>query len=107
MSIPVDLADLEQVAASHPFAYVLTVGDGLRPHLVAVRPRFDGPGELVAEVGRTTLANVAARPDITLVWPPVTPDGYSLVVDARAHAGTADGTIAISAVGAVLHRPAP
>lgn len=102
-----EIADLEETATRYSFAYVLTVADTMRPHLVAVRPRFVGPGELSADVGRTTLANVVARPDVTLVWPPATPDGYSLVVDATASLGETDGTISLSATGAVLHRPAP
>lgn len=59
----------------------------------------------VADPGRRTRANVAERPQVTVVWPPPTPDGYSLIVDGT---GTLDGDLLlVAATRAVLHRPAP
>jgi hypothetical protein len=55
-------------------------------------------------VGRHTQANAAARPEVTLVFPPREVGGYTLLVD-----GTADvdgSTVTVAPVKAILHRPA-
>lgn len=104
MSVKVDLGELGQHVAQHPFAYLLTVGDDLRAHAVAVQPTLDEGGLLMTGLGRRTSANLAARPDVSLVWPPHEPGGYSLIVDGRA---TVIGETARVEPGhAVLHRPA-
>ena len=38
MSVKVDLGELGQHLQRHPFAYLLTVGEDLRAHAVAVQP---------------------------------------------------------------------
>lgn len=105
MSISVDLAALDEAIAAHGgAAFLLTSGDDGRPHVshVAVHLR-DGVLEVAA--GRRTARNVAARPAAVLLWPPVEPGGYSLIVDVQA---TVDGELARCAPErAVLHRPAP
>jgi hypothetical protein len=105
MSITVELADLPSTTATYGWAYLLTVRDDLRPHVVAVAPAWAG-GVLVVEVGSGTAHNATARPAVTLCYPPIDGDGYSLVVDGTARVRD-DGTLAISPTGAVLHRPAP
>jgi hypothetical protein len=56
-------------------------------------------------VGPGARANVVARPDVSLLWPPVAIDGMSLIVDGRARL---DGeVIVVTPTWAVLHRPAP
>jgi hypothetical protein len=107
VSISVALDELERVSAEYGFAYLITVADDGRPHLVALTPRFTGSGIFVAEVGRRSLANATTRPNVTLVWPPVEPGGYSLVCDADASPGEDPGTVSLQATWAVLHRPAP
>ena len=53
-------------------------------------------------VGRRSAANVGSRPDVTLLWPPVDAEGFSLIVDGR---GTADGEqVTVTPDRAVLHR---
>ena len=108
MSIEVPLDELAATMSRYGFAYVVTVSDSGRPHLVAVRPVVSGD-ELSVSVGRTSLANAAARPEITLVFPPVDEGGFSLVVDATASAGanSESGGLRLTATWAVLHRPAP
>jgi len=106
MSIEVPLAELPATVERYGFAYVITVSDSGRPHLVAVRPVVSGD-ELWVSVGRTSLANAAARPEITLVFPPVDDGGFSLVVDATASAGDGSGDLRLAVTWAVLHRPAP
>lgn len=104
MSVKVDLDELGQHVQRHPFAYLLTVGEDLRAHAVAVQPTLEDGGLLVTGLGRRTSANLAARPDVSLVWPPHEPGGYSLIVDGRAT--VIDETARVEPGRAVLHRPA-
>lgn len=104
MSVKVDLAELARHVAERRFAYLLTVGDDLRPKAVAVTPVVEGDVLAVDGLGPGTRANLTARPDVALVWPPVEEGGYSLIVDGRA-ASTDDG-VRVTPGHAVLHRPA-
>ena len=104
MSVKVELGELASTVERYGFAYLVTVGDAGRAHVLAVSPVVEGDGLVVDGVGGHTEANVAARPHVTLVWPPVEPGGYSLLVDGSA---TADGsTVTVVPAKAVLHRPA-
>jgi hypothetical protein len=104
MSVKVDLDELARHVATYGFAYLLTVTGDQRAHAVAVRPVVDGDGLRLDGLGGRTRANVEARPDVSLVWPPVTDGGYTLIVD-----GTAtllEGGASVAPSHAVLHRPA-
>lgn len=104
MSVKVDLDRLADVLADFGFAYLITVGDDYRAHTVAVDPVF-GEGRLdVGTVGRHTRENTARHDDVTIVWPPTEPGGYSLIVDGRAH--QANESLSIEPIKAVLHRKA-
>jgi hypothetical protein len=105
VSIPVALADLPVTTASYRWAYLLTVRDDLRPHVVAVTPQWSDEA-LTMAVGAGTAANAAARSAITLCYPPVADGGHSLVVDGTAEPA-GDGTLRFWPTSAVLHRPAP
>jgi hypothetical protein len=103
MSIPVELDDLAAAIDDYGWAYVLTVGDDQRAHIVAASPRWTSE-RLVFSGGRRTAANATARPNISLCYPPPDPSGYSLIVDGTA---SIDGqVIEFAPTGAVLHRPA-
>jgi hypothetical protein len=83
MSVKVDIDRLADELANYTYAYLVTVGDDFRAHTVAVEPvladgRFD-----VGPVGGATNRNLSAHPDVTLVWPPSEPGGYTLIVDGR------------------------
>lgn len=105
MSINVALHELAQTVQRYGFAYLVTVGDDARAHVVAVSPSLAGDALHVADMGRRTRANLATRPSVTLVWPPATTDDYSLIVDGQ---GTLRGDdLVITPTRAVLHRPAP
>lgn len=105
VSIAVAVDRLGETIAGYGFAYLLTIGDDARPHVTAVSPTWSDARVRVADPGRRTRANVAERPQVTVVWPPPTPDGYSLIVDGT---GTLDGDLLlVAATRAVLHRPAP
>lgn len=99
-----NVSDLEEAVAAYGFAYLLTVtGDG-RPHAVAVTPRL-ADGQLhVGDVGSRSLRNLAARPDVSFVWPPPAVDGYSLIADGVATLDEA-GAVTVAPNRAVLHRP--
>ena len=104
MSIPVELDDLRATTGDYGWAYLLTVRDDSRPHVVAVTPGWDGDA-LTMPVGKGTAANAAARPSISLCYPPTEPGGYSLIVDGTASSG-GDQVVRFAPSTAVLHRPA-
>ena len=85
--------------------YLVTVGDDGRPHCVGVTLRWDA-GTLVADVGRTTVANARLRPLVTVVWPPGRPGDLTLIVDATAATGPT-ACIRLTPTSAVLHRGPP
>jgi hypothetical protein len=105
MSIPVAIADLATKTNEYGWAYLLTVRDDLRAHIVAVTPEWSGD-QLLISVGRGTGRNAAERPNVSLCYPPVDAGGYSLIVDGDATVED-DSTIRFAPTGAVLHRPAP
>ena len=104
MSVRVDLDELAAHVATYGLAYLLTVTDDQRAHAVAVHPSVSDDGVAVDGIGGRTLANLDARPDVSLVWPPVEEGGYTLIVDGRAT--TTERGVAIAPRHAVLHRPA-
>jgi hypothetical protein len=89
--------------------YLLTVSENETPHCVAVNVSWIGE-ELVLGAGNHTRDNAAARPGVSLLWPPATPGEYSLIVDAAVAAtrgtGQGDNEITLRPTRAVLHRPA-
>ena len=103
MSIPVTLAELPTTLAQYPWGYLVTVGPSLRAHSLAVPTQW-GDGALHANVGRSTRANVAEHPEITMVFPHPQPGEYSLIVDGIAAAD--DESLVFTPTSAVLHRPA-
>lgn len=104
MSVRVELDELAARLAEYSFAYLVTVGDGGRAHVLSVWPELRDGGLVVDGVGQHSQENAGARPDVTLVWPPSQPDGFSVLVDGSA---TVDGsTITVAPTKAILHRPA-
>lgn len=105
MSIPVAIDDLAAATGEYGWAYLLTVRDDLRPHIVAVTPSWEGD-RLTMRVGSGTARNAAQRPSVSLCYPPVDAGGYSLIVDGEASVEH-DAIVRFAPSGAVLHRPAP
>ncbi|CAN5215022.1 hypothetical protein BH24ACT1_BH24ACT1_09600 [soil metagenome] len=106
VSIPVEVAALAgHIEERGPTAYLVTVGAEHRPHVVAVTVRWRD-GSLATSAGRTTMANVDLRPDVTLVWAAPPGSGYSLIVDGTARATDHNQTpnLDIELRKAVLHR---
>ena len=108
MSIPVPLDELAAEVARRGPGYLVTTTEGARPHVVHLRFAVSGV-ELRAGIGRSAARNIAAAPEVTLLWPPVEDGGFSLIVDATGTVEPApdDGATAVlTATWAVLHRPA-
>jgi hypothetical protein len=84
VSIKVELGEVQAVAAQQMgFAYLLTVSDDATPHLVAITPAF-GDGEITCDAGKTSCRNIGVRPNVSLLWPPLAREDYSLIVDGNA-----------------------
>lgn len=105
MSIPVAIPDLAKKIEEYGWAYLLTVRDDQRPHIVAVTPTWSGE-LLLMDVGRRTADNVKARSSISLCYPPSEAGEYSLIVDGQGRV-TDENNVEFTPTGAVLHRPAP
>jgi len=104
MSIPVPLDELAQTMQLYPLSFLLTVSEAERMHAVAASAVVEADRLRVGPLGRHTRANAGERPAVTLLWPPVEPDGYSLIVDGEAE--LADDGVLVSPSRAVLHRAA-
>jgi hypothetical protein len=96
----------EQTTKFGQSAYVITVTAGGRPHVVSVVVEWRDD-RLVFGAGRTTLACAAERPEVALLWPPVEPGGYSLIVDGTAsRADPSLDILTLQPSKAILHRSA-
>lgn len=110
VSIEVPVERLFDEIGQWGFGYLLTVTDDARPHLLALIPTVHGDGaERVLRFdagGGRACRNAAARPSVSLVFPPSErTDGMSLVVDGEARV---DGDLVdVVPTWAVLHRKAP
>jgi hypothetical protein len=107
MSIPVAIAELQDATRERRWAYLVTVGDDLRPHIVAVEPTWHD-GRLVVDAGRRTAHNAGRRAAVTLCYPPCDASDHSLVVDGTARIEPAENAnrLRFTPESAVLHRPA-
>lgn len=100
----------QRIDACGARAFLVTVSDGGVPHVVSVV--LHRHGDAVAfEAGRTSRANLRARPTATLLWPPQlldiadSPDGeYSLIVDGQADLADDGDGVTLHPSAAVLHR---
>jgi hypothetical protein len=102
MSYPVAPADLGPALEQYAEGYLLTVTPDATTRAVSVRPRLVD-GLVVVGAGRSSSANVAANPSVTLLCPPTVARGFTLLVDGTAKV---DGDeIRIEPTSTVLHRP--
>jgi hypothetical protein len=104
MSVKVELGELATTLADFDVAYLVTVSDEGRSHVLSVWAEPTDDGLVVDGVGRHTQANAIAHPDVTLVFPPLEPGGYTLLVDGRASVD--ETTVTITPAKAILHRAA-
>jgi hypothetical protein len=104
MSVKVDLDQLAEALADFTFAYLITVGDDYRAHTVAVDPVLSDGALDIGPVGNSTRRNLAQHGDVTLVWPPSQPGGYTLIIDGTGR--TERDALTVVPSRAVLHRKA-
>jgi hypothetical protein len=112
MSVTVALEELhERIEACGPQAFLVTVSEAGEAHVVSVVVRRAGDA-VAFDAGRTSRANLRARPTATLLWPPApiadagnADDDYSLIVDGRAAPSDDEGdTVVVQPTAAVFHR---
>jgi hypothetical protein len=105
VSIAVEIDRLgEEMARFGESAFVLTTSDDGRPHISHV-PVIYEEGVLCCTVGGRSAGNARTRPQIAVLWPPGSTDGFSLIVDADACVEGSE--LRLTPTKAVLHRPAP
>jgi hypothetical protein len=103
MSKPVDMQVLAKTVADYGFAYLITIAEGERIHTSPVQPTLVGVDLLVPAPSARVQKNTEQRRQVSLVWPPREPDGYSLIVDGGA---TLEGdNLRVIPSRAILHRP--
>lgn len=106
MSVPVALEDLPQFVARYgPNAYLLSVGADLTPRATSATVQWSGE-LLMAGAGRRTATNLRGNDAVTLLWPPIVPGDYTLIVDGfgEVQDGPAGNfTVMIRPTGAILH----
>jgi hypothetical protein len=103
MSVAVDLSQLADTLAAYPWGYLVSVGEHGRAHSLAVPTDYrDGSLHLVG--GRSSRANVEARPEVTMVFPHPLPGQYSLILDGVA--AVHGESVVFTPSHAILHRPA-
>lgn len=110
MSRPVVLANLADAIADRLMGpYLMTAGQSGPPHTTAINLRWEG-GVLVGPCGRSSGRNATARSEVSVLWPPNEPGGYSLIVDAdavvREPSEDGSGLIELAPTHAIWHRPA-
>ncbi|MFX0538676.1 pyridoxamine 5'-phosphate oxidase [Ornithinimicrobium sp. Y1847] len=104
MSIPVEMAALDEALSRHDTAYLLTSGDG-RPHVAEVFPQLVDGHLILAEPGRTARRVVGDRSEVTVMLPPREYGGYTLIIDGTGEVD-ADDALRIAPTHAVWHRAA-
>lgn len=103
MSIVVDLDQLAATLADYPYGYLLTSSKGAVKAVTITAHVLDGQVDI--PVGSSGSAgNLAKNPTATLLFPPTTQAGYSLIIDGTATA--TDRGFRLAPDKAVLHRPA-
>jgi hypothetical protein len=104
MSIPVEVGDLGKALEGFGAGYLLTTSDSAKVKVVTVEPSVTDDGLWIEAPGNGTLANLAGNAVVTLVFPPLQPRGFTLLVDGTAEVNGED--VRVTPSGAVLHRPA-
>lgn len=103
-SVPVPIEALEKrIEDFGTAAFLITMSIDGQAHVVSTWPRLEDE-ILVVEAGRTSQANAAANPSVTLLWPRSSDGAYSLIVDGTAVDDPDGGAIAVHPLQAVLHR---
>lgn len=104
MSIRVETSDLAKALGDFDAGYLLTVSGQGRVKAVTVEPTVTSTELVITPLSRGSADNIAENPQVTLIFPPREPHGFTLIVDGEAT--VTDDAIHVSAAAAVLHRPA-
>lgn len=97
-----------QIAGFPSDPYLLTVTAEHRPHCATVTPSWDADGTrmVVTAPSGWPGSEAGGLRQVSLVWPPAAPGGYSLIIDGTA--GTVQqgdaAMLAVTPTKAVLHR---
>lgn len=110
MSIEVELARLLEVAAGFgTVPMLLTADENGRPRASAVSLTWDGAVATV-RAGHRSVANAAARPLVSLLYPAPPEDRFALLVDGEVETAEPDGDqpksrgqVIVRATSAILH----
>ncbi|HET9877423.1 MAG TPA: pyridoxamine 5'-phosphate oxidase family protein [Mycobacterium sp.] len=95
MPTNVDFDRLAEKLVGHDYAYLITVGTDGRPHPVPVMPVLQGDTVLIGAIGGSrSRANLARSNDVTVMWPPPAPGGYTVIADGQAEVSDAGGDLA-------------
>lgn len=103
MSIPVAVDDLASMMSNFGAGYLLSTSHDRRVKAVTVEPLVADGVLTIRGPGRGSLANVATNAQVTVLFAPPQPRGFTLLVDGQATAHGEDLTVTVST--AVLHRP--
>jgi hypothetical protein len=104
MSVPVAVDALAKQIDEFGGAFLITAGSDGEVHVVSAAPRVDGDALMVG-AGRSSRANIAANPKVTLLWPAAPGGDYSLIVDGAVVANVdGDDDVRVRPDRAVLHR---
>ena len=109
MSHTVSTEDLNEAASpygSTPFLlYVGSSGTARVNHVTAAFT--DEVGQIaITGFGRGVAKTITPETQLSLLWPPHSADGFSLIADGTGVIDDSDSLI-LTTTGAVLHRPAP
>ena len=104
MTIPVPIDALAAVLRDFDHAYLITQRGAEEYATVLTVDPFMRGDELIITTERDSVrANVASDDRVTLIWPPTTRHGHSLIMDGRGSLAVDEIRIAID--HATLHRP--
>jgi len=96
----------EQIARFYRDPYLLTVTADNRPHCGTVTVQWDTSGRRLIAAAPSSWPGSAqsGHCQVSLLWPPPRPDGYSLIVDGDAALVDAEQVLTVRPTRAVLHR---
>lgn len=104
MTTNVDFQRLAEKLTGRDHAYLITVGADGRPHPVPVMPVLDGAVVRIGALGGSrSRANLARSSNVTVLWPPPEPGGYTIIADGTAEVSDPGGD-ALAAVAFVPSR---
>jgi hypothetical protein len=95
MTSNVDFVQLAEKLVGYDYAYLITVDSQNHPHPVPVMPVLKGDTVHVGAIGgRRSRANLARSNDVTVMWPPPAPGGYTVIADGTAEVSDDGGDLA-------------